>query len=45
MTGTGAYDAEALKARAAAYRNHVRDEVFLTAFESGTVAWRSCHVT
>ena len=28
MTGTGAYDAEALKAREADYRNHVRDEVF-----------------
>ena len=28
MTGTGAYDAEVMKAREAAYRNHVRDEVF-----------------
>jgi nitrile hydratase accessory protein len=28
MTATGAYDAEALKAREADYRNHVRDEVF-----------------
>ena len=28
MTGTSAYDAEALKAREAEYRNHVRDEVF-----------------
>ena len=44
MTGTGAYDAEALKAREADYRNHSRRGV-LTAFESGTVGWRGCHVT